>query len=281
MKKTITIVFMLVLMFTISPKVVQASWWNPISWFQRSARVSTPVSVPVSTSSSPVSPEVKSNPEAKKDKNNITVKLGQVVELFGVKAKIIDVVEDSRCAKGNECIVAGTVRVNVLASFGPISKTVTLTLGQPYTVSGHTITFVSVTPDKAVGVKINLQDYVFSFSLVNPKGDLNFDKDNNFSGSQENQKKQIEDKSIIKPADLSMFRTQGEMYKQDVGSYAGFCQSKDVTKIQSGLVCNDSATSWAVSAKVSSIGFMCVDSAGVLKNTSTQLTQGQIACPTN
>ncbi len=154
MKKVTFFAFAIILTLSISPNVALASWWNPISWFQKNA---TTIHTPEKTLSAD---------------GNISIKLGETVNVFGVKAKVTEITEDSRCAKGNECIQAGTVKVNVHAVYKLIfSKNVVLTLGVPYTTNGHVVTLTSVTPDKIAGTTINPQDYVFNFSIQSAKSE--------------------------------------------------------------------------------------------------------------
>jgi hypothetical protein len=265
MNKIIIItIFLAVLIFSISPKTTHASWWNPSLWFQRYTAISKPNNpVPVLTQENATSSKIKKE-LLSKNKNNITIKFGQTIELFGVKAKVTDVIEDSRCAQGTQCVWAGTVRIKVLASYGTISKAVILTLGESYVAQGHSITLTSVAPEKIAGVKINPQDYVFNFTLG-----------------------VVTVESNKKPVDLTILRVQGELYKQNKINYAGFCQSEFVLKAKESfeknsndLICNDSITNWAVSVPVSE-GFTCEDSTGSLRKVSSGLSQGQTVCLSN
>jgi len=58
------------------------------------------------------------------------------------------VVEDSRCAYNVQCVWAGRVVVSTRIDGQGWSETVPLTLGEPYTVQGTTITVTQVLPDK-------------------------------------------------------------------------------------------------------------------------------------
>lgn len=151
--KKISFTLLFVLLFAvISPAQAHAAWWNPISWFKKSA---------------PDSVVLPAKPETRKITGNekeITVKLGDVLEAYGIKATIAEVVEDSRCAKGVQCIQAGTVRVRVAGKYGLLSKSIVFTLGQPQSYKGHSVVLSAVTPEKIAGIPIAPGDYNFTFT---------------------------------------------------------------------------------------------------------------------
>jgi hypothetical protein len=95
----------------------------------------------------------------------VSGKLGQTITFAGVNGTLKEVVEDSRCPIGVQCIWAGTVRVKVHFSYGSLAQDVTLTLGQPFTMYGYTITLTDVKPEKKAGVTISPADYIFTFSI--------------------------------------------------------------------------------------------------------------------
>jgi cytoskeletal protein RodZ len=95
----------------------------------------------------------------------VSGKLGQTITFAGVNGTLKEVVEDSRCPIGVQCIQAGTVRVKVRFSYGSLAQDVTLTLNQPFTMYGYTITLTDVKPEKKAGVTISSSDYVFTFLI--------------------------------------------------------------------------------------------------------------------
>lgn len=95
-----------------------------------------------------------------------TVRLGETVSMFGASAEVVSVVEDSRCPVDVQCIWAGTVRVNVHASYGVISKNIILSLGVPYEINGHSVTLTAVLPEQRSTATINPSDYTFTFLLT-------------------------------------------------------------------------------------------------------------------
>lgn len=146
----------LLIMF-ITPSIVFASWWNPISWFVKPAPIYTNDIVFLN-------PKIK---ELTGKETSLTVKLGDVLEVSGVKITIAELVEDNRCPIDSQCIQAGTVRVKVNGKYGLLNKSIIFSLSNPYTFMGHTGTLVSITPEKIVGKSIALSDYTFTFSISN------------------------------------------------------------------------------------------------------------------
>lgn len=93
------------------------------------------------------------------------MKLGQTGAFSGITIKPLSITEDSRCAKGVQCIQAGTVRVVVTStpSSGPVENT--LKLGQIVPVSTFTVGLTSVDPYPEAGKKISESDYRFTFEV--------------------------------------------------------------------------------------------------------------------
>jgi thiol-disulfide isomerase/thioredoxin len=167
--KTVKAVVLVVFIVSLSsPLVAQASWWNPLSWFKKST-VEQPHVVPV------VNTEHKEGDTKKPittshvpPKGSIKVKLGEKYEAQGASAMVTEVVEDSRCPTDVQCIQAGTVKIKVKAFYKILSKTITMTLGQPFSYKGYSATLVDVLPTPTSSTKINPSDYVFYFSLKTP-----------------------------------------------------------------------------------------------------------------
>jgi membrane-bound inhibitor of C-type lysozyme len=76
----------------------------------------------------------------------------------------LEIIEDSRCPQGVQCVWAGTVKlkVNVTNKSG-VSTQDTLTLGEPKTIAGVVVTLTSVMPTKTTKT-LKLSDYTFKFS---------------------------------------------------------------------------------------------------------------------
>ncbi|MEX2029342.1 MAG: hypothetical protein WD963_02565, partial [Candidatus Paceibacterota bacterium] len=95
----------------------------------------------------------------------LTAKLNEKISFSGGTGMVTEVLEDSRCPVGTQCAEAGTVRVKVNFTYGILSQNINLTLNEPYTYSGSSITLVKVSPEKTSTASISPGDYVFSFLI--------------------------------------------------------------------------------------------------------------------
>jgi len=82
---------------------------------------------------------------------------------------------------------------------------------------------------------------------------------------------------------LMFFRSDAELYLDKNGSYLGFCDSDNVTAFfmdprTMKAVCNDSSSAWAVSAPLSTTGYYCVDSTGMLYNQTKMSLGSNTSC---
>ena len=277
MKKIVLTLLVFGLAVSATPTVAQAAWWNPFSWFKKSVVTTTPAvstvpNMPRTPSGDVIHPTSQIR-ELTGNEKSVTAKIGDMFAILGVKAAVAGISEDSRCAVGNECLVAGTVGVKIQASFGELHKTVTLMLDKPFTLQGHAVTLTAVTPEPVAHVRILPSQYVFTFTFSTVSSNVKSDSD----------KGDLSSNMRVLSSDA---RGMGEIYKQTNGSYAGLCQSsiavKSLKDIKgSAAVCNDSATSWAVSAATGSGMYACIDSTGTSKLANVGLTSGQTSCPTN
>ena len=92
-----------------------------------------------------------------------TVGLLRPVQLGGVVVTPRRVTEDSRCPINARCVWAGRVVVETRIDGPGWRQTQPLTLGEPHTVRGVTITLVSVQPEKQTDTQITSADYRFAF----------------------------------------------------------------------------------------------------------------------
>lgn len=76
---------------------------------------------------------------------------------------VVEVVEDSRCPSGVQCIHAGTVRIRVTQPGQ--SGDFLLKLGEPRGITAGWATLLSVCPSRAAGRPILREDYRFTISL--------------------------------------------------------------------------------------------------------------------
>ena len=85
------------------------------------------------------------------------VHVGQLVAVPQV------LLEDSRCPMNARCVWAGRVVLSTRI-YGPdFDETVPLTLGEPYSTHGTSITLVSAIPEKMAGEEIPAPTYSFAF----------------------------------------------------------------------------------------------------------------------
>tara|TARA_R100001129_G_scaffold181214_1_gene160223 strand:+ start:46 stop:450 length:405 start_codon:yes stop_codon:yes gene_type:complete len=85
------------------------------------------------------------------------------VQVGSVVATPMRVTEDSRCPMNARCVWAGRVVVETRIDGPGWRQTQPLTLGEPHTVRGVTVTLVSVEPATQTGTQIPSADYRFAF----------------------------------------------------------------------------------------------------------------------
>jgi hypothetical protein len=103
--------------------------------------------------------------EAHQGRITLEAKLGESVSAFGVTITPKEVLEDSRCPKGVQCIWAGRVRVLATLSSGLGTADQEFTLGDAVTTEAEEIAFASVTPAPLAGVEIRPEQYRFTFEV--------------------------------------------------------------------------------------------------------------------
>jgi hypothetical protein len=269
MKKITLIALLTFIMLGAVPAHAHAAWWNPISWFKKPVPLSIVVTKKVDQKS-----ETQKITGAEKI---ITAKIGDVLEMNGIKATVAEVTEDSRCSKGTQCIQAGTVRVRIDARYGFLTKSIVFTLGKSLSYKGHSIMLSAVTPDKVSGITLAPSSYRFTFThkVVNEEAVTGEDISNEVARQ----------KISSKMSFLGMMRIQGEFFKQENGTYAGLCKSgdaqKNLTSADEGggsAVCNDDTDSWAASVRIDSNTISCMDSTGRTANIQSSLSSGQTHC---
>jgi hypothetical protein len=94
-----------------------------------------------------------------------TSRIGEVLDIMGLKISPLAVLEDSRCPIDVECIWAGTLRLRAnLESFSGISEQV-FVLGESITIENGSIKLVSVEPITDSKTNIDDSEYTFSFQV--------------------------------------------------------------------------------------------------------------------
>ncbi|HEV8677526.1 MAG TPA: hypothetical protein VN701_01710 [Candidatus Paceibacterota bacterium] len=104
-------------------------------------------------------------PTATTASGNATLKtsLTQTATGAGLSITPLEVLEDSRCPAGVECIQAGTVRVSAQVAGPAGTAAQTFALNEPEEVGAQTVTLIQVAPLKTEGQQINQADYRFTF----------------------------------------------------------------------------------------------------------------------
>ena len=85
------------------------------------------------------------------------------VQLGRVVLTPMRVTEDSRCPMNARCVWAGRAVVETRIDGPGWRQTQPLTLGEPHTVRGVTVTLVSVMPEQHTGKQITSAEYRFVF----------------------------------------------------------------------------------------------------------------------
>jgi hypothetical protein len=91
--------------------------------------------------------------------------IGEKIVADSVAITLLEIVEDSRCPQGVQCIQAGTVRVRGDVAAPNIYVQRTFKLNEPLVIGGTTITLVDVTPLPRSGIRIDSADYRFTFEI--------------------------------------------------------------------------------------------------------------------
>lgn len=96
----------------------------------------------------------------------VTAGLNERVGALDVFITPLEVLEDSRCPEGAQCIQAGTVRVRTQIESGLGTSTMNITLsGDPTTTEAEEISLIKVSPKAVLGTEIAGEDYSFTFLI--------------------------------------------------------------------------------------------------------------------
>ena len=100
---------------------------------------------------------------------NVLVHTEKTVPRAGFRIKFVEMVEDSRCPEGTNCVWAGNAKVRITVRQGRRSRTFELNSNTPPTVvrfAGYDIRLVSLTPKPAENIRIDPRKYVAGFSVT-------------------------------------------------------------------------------------------------------------------
>jgi hypothetical protein len=93
-------------------------------------------------------------------------KLGERVYVDGPAVTPLEVLEDSRCPKGVNCVWAGQLRLKVRVHLGSREEMHDLTLGLPVHVADGRLELVEATPDRVANEAIKPGSYRFGFRFM-------------------------------------------------------------------------------------------------------------------
>lgn len=96
----------------------------------------------------------------------LIARIGERITGGGVAVTPLEVIEDSRCPSGAECVSAGTVRLKAKLESAAGSGDQTFTLGQGVTTEAEVVGFTAVFPLKTSTQEISTGDYQFFFSIL-------------------------------------------------------------------------------------------------------------------
>lgn len=95
-----------------------------------------------------------------------TLHVGEIAQFKDISIELLRVFDESRCPLGVNCIWAGTLKGEVRATAGGVTKeTVTIELGNSATIENITITLTSATPYPKEGQSITSMEYQLTFDV--------------------------------------------------------------------------------------------------------------------
>lgn len=95
----------------------------------------------------------------------LTTYLGGRVTGLNVTVNPAEVISDSRCPQGTQCIWAGTVTVRTVVSTQVSHGEHVLALGEPLIYGDYLVTLTEVSPAPKAGEEIPLSSYRFTFEV--------------------------------------------------------------------------------------------------------------------
>ena len=113
--------------------------------------------------------------EASGKKGSVLLQLHQEksVPSAGFKIKFVEMVEDSRCPAGTNCVWAGNAKVKIEVRGKGSARTFELNSTSEPTVvvfSGYEIKLLGLTPKPAANVRINPDKYLATFEVTKKSG---------------------------------------------------------------------------------------------------------------
>jgi hypothetical protein len=135
-------------------------WWAPVP-----AGAPAPVIATTTASGTAITPPVTVTAE----NGELTLFMGQTGVASALTLVPHELLEDSRCPEGVQCVWAGRVRLAVALAGTWGATDHVFTMGQSITSGGgETVTFVEVTPAKVASSSVPVADYRFTFKVSQP-----------------------------------------------------------------------------------------------------------------
>lgn len=104
-------------------------------------------------------------PPADRAQAQVTTYLGGTATAMNISVNPKEIISDSRCAEGVQCIWAGTVEVRTVIHSQMAHGEHTLTLGTAQVFDTYTVTLTQVSPYPKAGEQIGQGDYRFTFAI--------------------------------------------------------------------------------------------------------------------
>ena len=106
---------------------------------------------------------------APSDNRELGLRIGQAGDFGLVTVRPLQVVEDSRCAQGVQCVWAGQLRLRVEVQPPVGGHERTLTLGEEQNIAGGQLLFKEASPAPTPGRPIEPRDYRFMLHYRMPR----------------------------------------------------------------------------------------------------------------
>lgn len=107
-----------------------------------------------------------STPSGSNKETLLETKIQKSATGLSVTITPLEIIEDSRCPRGVQCIQAGTVRVRASLVSGLGTANQIFALNVPVTTEAETVTLVAVSPEAEAGKAIASLDYRFVFRVT-------------------------------------------------------------------------------------------------------------------
>jgi hypothetical protein len=101
-----------------------------------------------------------------KDDGTARATIGETVKVGGLAVTPKELLEDSRCPEGTQCVWAGQVRIKAMVAYGSAGEMREMTLGKTVPVADGQLQLVEVMPLRKAGITLYPEDYRFGFRFA-------------------------------------------------------------------------------------------------------------------